>query len=137
MMLALLIAAGWCGSERWDVKTLADRGALALQRPQKATVEQLLSLRAPRWSRHARRRAIERNVVVVDVEVLAFKNEPDGDLHVVIRGERGQVMVAEFPSAAYTFGASDRATMEKARRTFVRLARAGVQRMRLTGVVFF
>ena len=39
MMFALLIAAGLCGSERWEVKTLTDRGAAALQPPQKATVE--------------------------------------------------------------------------------------------------
>ena len=99
MMLALLIAVGWCGSERWDVKTLTDRGADALQPPQRATVEQLLSLRPPRWSSYAPRHRVERLVVVVDVEVLAFKNEPDDDIHAIIRGGRGHLMVAEFPAS--------------------------------------
>jgi hypothetical protein len=66
MTLAVLIALGFCGSERWDVKILTDRGAGLLQPPQKVTVEQLLSLRPPRWSSHVPRHRVERLVVVVE-----------------------------------------------------------------------
>jgi hypothetical protein len=136
-MLALLLAASFtgCGTERVLVKNLLDHPALTA--PQPATVEQLLTLRPPRWGNRAPRHRIERTVVVVDVEVLAFKNEADGDIHVIIRGAPGAVMIAELPLQTCTARSPYAAQMQRARSTFLRLARARVQRMRLTGVIFF
>lgn len=137
MMLAILLAASFtgCGSERAAVKNLRDRPQLS--EPQPATVEQLLAIRPPWWRKRAGRRRVERTVVAVDVEVLAFKEEHDGDLHVVIRGGRGAVMVAEFPSVECTVGSPYAVQMQRARLRMGELARAGVSHIRLTGVIFF
>jgi len=136
-MIPLLLAAAFtgCGTERVAVKNLLD--GVTLPPPQASSVGQLLTLRAPRWSSSARRRVIERTVVVVDVEVLAFKNEADGDIHAIIRDAPGQVMIAELPMPACVVASPYATAMGRARATFLRLARAGVTRMRLTGVVFF
>jgi hypothetical protein len=133
-VIAILLALV-CGVDRWSVKTLQDNPPLSA--PQPATVEQLLTLRAPKWSGRAKRRAIERTVVVVDVEVLAFKRESDGDLHAIIRGAPGKVMVAELPSPSCTGGSIYARAMARARASFERLVKARVSRMRVTGMVFF
>src|SRR2546428_2360996 len=96
VVAALVLAAfAGCGAERVLVKNLLDHPALAA--PRRATVEQLLTLRPPRWGNRAPRHPVERTVVIVDIEVLAFKNEADGDIHVIIRGRPGAVMIAELP----------------------------------------
>jgi hypothetical protein len=69
--------------------------------------------------------------------VLAFKNEPDGDIHAIVRGGAGELMVAEFPNSICTAGSPQASAMEVARQTFVRLMHQRVQRLRLTGVLFF
>jgi hypothetical protein len=135
MMLALILLA--CGSERWDVKTLTDRSAGKLEPAQQASVAQLLSLPTPRWGSHAPRHRIERAVVVVDVEVLAFKTEPDDDIHAMIRGGKGEVMIAEFPASWCTTGSRYAKEMESARRRFLAAMQQHVQHLRLTGVIFF
>ena len=138
-MIALLLAAAFtgCGTERVSTKNLLDPGAARLTAPTSATVEQLLTLRPPRWSTRAPRHVVERTVVVVDVEVLAFKSEADGDIHAIIRGAPGRVMIAELPLPGCVQASAYARQMARARSTFLRLARAGVQRMRLTGVIFF
>jgi hypothetical protein len=89
MITALLFAASFagCGSERVLVKNLLD--APELIAPQPPTVEQLISLKPPRWFRSAPRHRLEGLVVQLEVEVLAFKNELDGDIHAIIRGGAG------------------------------------------------
>lgn len=147
-MTALLLAVAFtgCGVDRGAVKNLLDHPALLP--PQHATVEQLLTLRPPRWARSARRHRIERTVVVVDVEVIAFKNEGDGDIHAIIRSAGpaqgkgpwaavpGRLMVAELPLPGCVRGPYA-LQMNRARASFQRLMKQHVQRLRLTGVVFF
>jgi hypothetical protein len=146
---ALLLAAAFagCGADRAAVKNLLDHPALLP--PRVATVEQLLALRAPRWARSAPRRQIERQVVQLDVEVLAFKTEADGDIHAIIRSAGaapgkgpgaagfGRLMVAEFPLPGCARGSPYALRMARARASLLRLVNAHVSRMRLTGVVFF
>jgi hypothetical protein len=117
------------------VKNLLD--ATELIAPQSATVEQLLSVRPPRWFRSAPRHRLERLVVQLEIEVLAFKNEPDGDIHAIVRGGAGELMVAEFPNSICTVGSPQASAMESARQTFVRLMHQRMQRLRLTGVLLF
>src|SRR5437879_4431938 len=122
-MLAMLIAASFssCGVERQDVKTLRDRGARKLEAPKVATVEQLVMLRSPRWWRWAPRHRIERAVVQVDIELLAFRNESDGDIHAIIRGGRGFLMIAEFPAVFCTGGSPYAQQMQQARQRFLQM----------------
>ncbi len=74
---------------------------------------------------------------MVDVEVLAYKSESDDDIHAIIRGGRGHLMVAEFPASWCTTGSPYAKQMELARRRFTAAMRRHVQHLRLTGVVFF
>jgi hypothetical protein len=117
------------------VKNLLDKPNLVM--PQAATVEQLLSVRPPRWSRDASRHRIEYLVVRVEAEVLAYKDEADGDIHAIIRGGRGALMVVEFPSAFCTAGSPFAAQMNAARRKFLLMMHRHVARLRFTGVIFF
>lgn len=139
MLLALLLAVSFhdCGREREAAKTLRDRGARKLDAPRRATVEQLIGLRRPRRWRWAARHELERAVVQIDVEVLAFKDEKDGDIHAIIRGGLGHLMIAEFPAVVCTMGSAYALPMQRARLHFEQLMRQHIQRVRLTGVLFF
>lgn len=147
-MIAAILIAALCGSERLAVKTLRDPATGALLPARKDTVAELVSLSAPRWSSRATRRRIERQVVQLEVEVIAFKSEADGDIHAIIRdaaaaGDFGSpigrpLMVAELPKPACAFGSIHASRMIKARADFLRLVKKQhVGRLRLTGVVFF
>ena len=135
-MLAAVLLAVLCGIERRDAKVLRDAGAGALLPVRRATVHDLISLRAPRLSKWAARHRLERLVVQLDVEVLAYKTEEDGDVHAIIRGGR-DVMVAELPLPICTWQSPYERQMNSARAAFQRLMRLHVQRVRITGVVFF
>jgi hypothetical protein len=136
-VIALLLAAGFagCGTDRAPVKNLLDRPHLFAPSP--ATVEELLVLKPPAWSRRARRRQIERMVVTVDVDVFDIRTEEDGDLHVVIATPGGKGMIAEFPLAECTAGSPFGEQMHDARATLLDLVRRPFKRLRLTGVIFF
>jgi hypothetical protein len=82
------------------------------------------------------RHRIEHVVVQVDVELLAFKNESDSDVHAIIRGGRGFLMIAEFPDVFCTVGPYAQ-QMQQARQRCLQMAQQGVQRMGLAGVLFF
>jgi hypothetical protein len=137
MIIALLFAASFsgCGSERVLVKNLLDKPNLVA--PQAATVEQLLRARPPRWSRDSPRHRVEHLVVRIEAEVLAYKDEADGDIHAIIRGGRGALMVVEFPNALCTAGSPFAAQMDVARRRFLLMMHRHVARLRFTGVIFF
>jgi hypothetical protein len=87
-----------CGIERWAVKTLSDddAGQVIEAEPKEATIRQLLALPPPRWWRDAPRFP-EETQYVIEGEVLAYKLEPDEDIHVIVRSEH-VTMVAEFPA---------------------------------------
>jgi len=69
--------------------------------------------------------------------VLGYKAEADGDIHAIIRGGRGALMVVEFPNALCTAGSPFAAQMDAARRRFLLLMHRHVGRLRFTGVIFF
>jgi hypothetical protein len=148
-VIAILLAAAFtgCGHERVAVKNLLD--GVGLPPARRASVEELLALPAPRWARNARRRQTERQVVTVDVEVIAYKNEPDGDIHAIIRSAGaapgkgpgtaafGRLMVAEFPLPGCASKSPYAQRMARARASFLQLMKAHVSRLLLTGVIFF
>jgi len=74
--------------ERWKVKTMSDAGAKGLhrQKPGSATIKQLASMPALRWSAKAPRSAAEKRVYSVDGCVTACALEADSDLHIVLSG---------------------------------------------------
>lgn len=91
--------AGACGLERWAVKTLTDSDAGRVNlSPKFGTVEALTALPVPEgFGRDAGRLAPEFQTYTVLATLVEFKEEADDDIHVVIAGESGQTMIAEFP----------------------------------------
>src|SRR5947208_12251891 len=85
-----------CGVERWAVKTLQDRPVLRPARP--TTVRFLVTRRPPAHLLSTRRLPFERNVFTVVAAVTGIRAEDDGDLHLLLRSGRFQ-MIAEAPQA--------------------------------------
>ncbi len=110
-----------CGVERWDIKTLSDddAGKAIEAEPRQATIRQLLALPPPRWWREAPRFP-EEVQHVVDGEILAYKLEPDQDIHVII-GSDHVTMVAEFPSPSCVPRVAARALLNAARNQLLRI----------------
>ena len=123
-------AALACGTERWNLKTLADRPTLLPAR--RTTVAQLGAVRRPAALPNTRL-PFERHVFTVTAAVGLLRTEADSDLHVVL-SSGGHTMVAE--SAAPFCDA--RATLRNRGlisrvRPLVRLCRTAT----VTGVAFF
>ena len=95
-MLAVLLLAygsaygGFCGTERWQVKTMTDADAGKVQlAPVRSSIAELGSLRKPAHLGGNRRAAAERRVATVDGYVVQVRDEQDLDLHVVIADDDG------------------------------------------------
>src|SRR4051812_43922797 len=119
-----------CGVERWAVKTLQDRPGL---RPARLTTVRFLVTRRPPAHLPTRRLPFERNVFTVVAAVTGIRAEDDGDLHLLLRSGRFQ-MIAEAPQAVCTTKARLRY------RSAMALARLLVRvcaHARITGVAFF
>ena len=92
---------GYCGTERWDVKTLSDpdRDSVDL-RPVDATVEELIELEpegvAPRGFRYI---PMELRVYRIEAYLGGAFQENDGDWHLVLFGFQNQraSLIAEIP----------------------------------------
>ncbi len=104
-IIAVPVRAAACGVERWDAKVLADGSALS--GPYASTVANLLTIAAPYESPFASRTAPERYIYRVQAELLGFKLEQDGDIHLIIAqpGDRTQTMIAEIPDPKCMRGA--------------------------------
>jgi hypothetical protein len=92
---------GYCGSERWLVKTLSDpdRAQVRLD-PVDATIEQLVGLRQPPGASDLTRAApIELTVYRVEARLVALLGERDGDFHLVLASPSDPTvtMIAEVP----------------------------------------
>jgi hypothetical protein len=137
-----------CGSERWAVKTLADPAGRKLSlEPRATTIRKLRRARAPRNLGPRRMRGIERTTFRVTGRLVEVRLEDDLDINLVIADPRtGGTMVAAFPSASCTQGATRkaRAKMSRARAAFVAACGAPTTSFRMlsgtgtiTGVGFF
>lgn len=137
--LLLAEACATCGTERWDVKVLADPPAARLSyTPVRATVAQLAAL--PRSSRRARTAPVEFTLYRVLACLRLVKDERDEDLHLVISepADPAVTMIAEIPNpqcAGACRNVVNAAKYAQARRTV-----AGLQPpvlVELTGFGFF
>jgi hypothetical protein len=110
-----------CGVERWGVKTLSDddAGNAIDIKPQRVTLRELLALPPPRWSRDAPRFPNEVQHVF-DGEILAYKLEPDQDIHIII-GADHITMVAEFPAPRCVPRVAARSVLNAARNQLLRI----------------
>src|SRR3954469_5779894 len=119
-----------CGGERGGGTTLEGRPVL---RPARLTTVGFLVTRRPPAHLSTRRLPFERNVFTVVAAVTGVRAEDDGDLHLLLRSRRFQ-MIAEAPQAVCTTRARLRY------RSAMALARLLVRvcaRARITGVAFF
>src|SRR3954453_21164609 len=121
---------GACGVERWAVKTLQDRPLL---RPARLTTVRFLVTRRPPAHLPARRLPFERNVFTVVAAVTGIRAEDDGDLHLLLRSGRFQ-MIAEAPQAVCTTRAP---VLFRSAMALARLLVRVCARARITGVAFF
>lgn len=145
--IVLLILA--CGTERWDVKTLTDPAAASIPaEPVKTAVLALSEAIPPTFHPKAPRVAVEELLVLeLEADVVGWKSEEDGDLHVVIQ-DAGRTMVVEFPAPECLDGARFKDEQIAARKAFLELVGAKSHprkllklktpiRVRLQGVGFF
>lgn len=136
-----------CGIERWAVKTLTDPEAGQVNLvPKLATVEELAALPVPaEFGRDAERLEPELQVYTVAATLVEFKEEADNDIHLVIQGESGQLMIAEMPDPECAQGSRVLPQISRARVQFVdrfgQPSRTSWNQVdapiRVTGVLFF
>lgn len=147
MTSTLLLLVLSCGSERWSVKTLTDPAASYIAaEPVETTVLALSEAIPPRFSPKAPRVAAEELMVLeLTADIVGWKSEADGDLHVVIE-DGGRSMVVEFPDPECVVGARWEAEQVAARQELLRLLGKPSKRyrklgrpvrVRLRGVGFF
>jgi hypothetical protein len=105
-----------CGTERWQVKTLADADRFKVDlTPRYRTIKQLNALvRAPKLPQDGRV-AGELSVYRVTATVMASINENDGDIHLALVSDDGSRLIAEAPEPACSVKSRDRAAINKAR----------------------
>jgi hypothetical protein len=141
-----LSATPRCGTERWDVKTLADAAASLINfTPVASTVDALNAVAVPGAPQlHTPRWNVERQAYTIKGTLGGYKYEADRDFHVVVKGAAA-TMIVEFPDPGCT-GALKHAEMAKARADFVTLFGQpgprfhrvpGHQTITVTGVLFF
>lgn len=143
-------AATQCGVKRWRVKIVADPDAenVRIDWPQKATIEQLSTIRHGAYAEGNPRSSAEEQVYTVEGWLAGYELESsDSDLHVVIKDDSGRSMIVEFPHPD-CMGASRVLRQAAAARTkFLGMLRTPPKtrylrlenhvRVRVTGVVFF
>jgi hypothetical protein len=113
-----------CGVERWAVKTLADPAARRVSlSPRPTTIRALRKKQVPGYVGLRRLRGVERTTFRVRASLVEMKLEDDSDIHLVIADPSNSrtMMIAEFPAASCTAGASRtaRTKMRRARNALV------------------
>jgi hypothetical protein len=108
--------------ERWSVKTLTDQGASRIDlTAQNSTVLKLGGIAPPRDPTD-RLAPTETTVFrLTDVQMTAFKQEADSDIHVAVKDTGGHTMIVELPSASCDSTAQPalRSKMTTARDAFI------------------
>jgi hypothetical protein len=113
------------GVERWPVKTGTDQDVAQVGKnviagqslgagTVEATLEELVRFGRPLGMRppaknfdntfhQTRLGVVERTVWTISVDIIALKQEADGDYHLVLQGASGETMVAEIPTPLKAF----------------------------------
>jgi hypothetical protein len=108
-----------CGRELWNLKTLSDpQRFLVRLRPTSTTVTAINARPMPSPTPTTRNGVYERRVWRVMAQIVEFKLEADGDIHLALF-DKGSYMIAEMPSTVCLRGTRDRAIIN-ARTTFTR-----------------
>lgn len=90
------------GKERWSVKTGCDPDAAAVPlAPRPTTIAQLRAIPAPSRLPNTRIPSAEEAVYTVSATLTGYKEEADGDYHLVLADEHGQTMIAEIPNPGF------------------------------------
>jgi hypothetical protein len=106
-----------CRGARWAVKTLSDsRAKLVSFKTHQTTVRSLRHRRPPRH-RNARIRGVETTTYRVRASLIEWKQQGDGDIHLVIADPRNlaETMIVEFPDQGCLAHSRNRAAMIAAR----------------------
>ncbi len=94
---------GYCGVERWSVKTGtdADAGLINLQSTTQTTIASLISLPAPTTlPANNRIQPTETTVFQLQATLTEYKLESDSDYHLILSDSTGNTMISEIPSPA-------------------------------------
>jgi hypothetical protein len=94
---------GYCGVERWSVKTGtdADAGLINLQSTTQTTIASLISLPAPtNLPANNRIQPTETTIFQLQATLTEYKLESDSDYHLILSDSTGNTMIAEIPSPA-------------------------------------
>jgi hypothetical protein len=103
VFVSVLLMSAWtygqCGSERWEVKTLADAEAGDIKfTPVKSTVSKQLAFIKPDYHENNLRDSTEKRVYKIDCILLEYMQEADSDWHLVVKDLiTGKKMVVEIP----------------------------------------
>jgi hypothetical protein len=102
-LMALSSAAiAQCDSQRWPVKTGTDKEAALVQlsaAPTRTTIAALAGLRRPgSLPSTGRVQPTETTVWMVTATLAGFKMEADLDYHLVLKDDKGRMLLAEIPS---------------------------------------
>jgi hypothetical protein len=104
-----------CGTERAAVKHLTD-GFAVPKLATAMTVDQLLNMTAPPVTWNSARFPVEKQLVrITNARVIAVKQEPDSDLHVILASAAGGEINVEAPMAACDSTSPYAAVLAKAR----------------------
>ena len=89
-----------CGTERWNVKILADSGANAINfTPVGSTVHKQLAFAKPAYHENNQRDITEKKVYRLKCKLIKYKAEEDKDWHLVVQDlSTTEMMVVEIPS---------------------------------------
>ncbi len=88
-----------CGVELWPLKTLSDPQRRLVRLSPRTTTVRAINARPMPSSPPRRRDRFERQVWHVKAQIVEYRLEDDGDIHMVLF-DRGAYMIAETPTAA-------------------------------------
>ena len=141
----LVMAGNGCGMERWAVKTASDSDRNLVSTTQHlTTIDALRSVRAPSSLPSSNRvRPTELTEYVIAGTLTGYKQEADGDIHLIITNSAGRTMIAELADPRCVVAARFRTEISNVRRLFLSRYRPdGTMRnphraIRVRGIGFF
>jgi len=123
MTTFMALSPAWASDRyRWDIKTGADEQASGIHLRSRTTVKALNSLYRPHRGADPKVRAyaVEQTIYEVTGQLLMFRLEEDGDVHLVIQDEETEAtLIAEIPDPTEVSSDSPwRARIESTRQLF-------------------
>lgn len=114
-----LVLAISCGTERWDIKTTADKAFKSSFNREYSSISELIKKDPPIYIIEGQRYLpVEGTIYTIKGFVNSYKHEPDGDIHVIIFDLSKNTMIIELPSLDCIRGARLKKSITKARKDF-------------------